>query len=591
MLNWQQGDVAIFRRLLKHTRPCWRALAGLFALGFLATPLALLSPLPVKIVVDNVIGNQPVPPWLTTVLPASALSSPTRLLVSTAVLLVLIALLTQLHGLVLSMVSTTTAQRLVLEFRTELFRHVQRLSLAYHDSTGSSDTSYRIAWDAQAIQYVPIDGVIPFFTAIVSLIGIVYVTARLDWQLAAMALAISPVLALLAHRQRKTLRPQYREARRLESQALSVVQEVLGALRVVKAFGQEDREEQRFSGRAAAGVQAQRALILRENTFGLQVGLVTAIGTATTLTIGASHVRAGTLSLGDLLLVMAYLGQLYGPLSTITRKVASIQSHLASLDRAFALLDQAPEVPERPGAKALTRARGAVSFKGVSFGYTPDHLVLRDVSFDVPAGNALGIQGTTGAGKTTLMNLLTRFYDPSQGEILLDGVSLRDYRLADLRNQFAIVLQDPVLFSTTLRENIAYGKPGATDDEIVQAAKAANVHDAILRLPEGYDTLVGERGMRLSGGERQRISLARAFLKDAPILILDEPTSSVDIATEAMIMDAMDRLMADRTTFMIAHRLSTLERCDQRLRIETGQVVDNTIADDSSTTLADAISS
>jgi len=352
-----------------------------------------------------------------------------------------------------------------------------------------------------------------------------------------------------------------------------VVDEVIGALRVVKAFGREEHEVRRFSERAVKGVEAHKTLAVAEGWLALQIGLVTSVGTAATLMIGVGHVRSGAMTLGELLLVMAYLAQLYGPLATLSRTIASIQTHLASADRAFALLDEAPEVPERPGAKPIARARGAVSFENVSFRYVESRTVLHDVSFNVSPGQIVGISGTTGAGKTTLMSLLTRFYDPSEGRIQLDGVDLRDYRLADLRNQFAIVLQEPVLFAGTLRDNIAYGRPAATEAEIIEAAKAANVHDAILSLSDGYDTPVGERGSTLSGGERQRISLARAFLKDAPILILDEPTSSVDVGTETLIMDAMHRLMASRTTFIIAHRLSTLERCDVRLILEEGRLV------------------
>ena len=253
--------------------------------------------------------------------------------------------------------------------------------------------------------------------------------------------------------------------------------------------------------------------------------------------------------------------------------MASMQSHLASAERAFALLDESPDVIERPHARSLVRASGALAFRHVSFAYETERPVLRDISFEVQPGTCLGIAGTTGAGKTTLVNLFTRFYDPTAGEILLDDVDLRDYKLADLRDQFALVLQEPVLFSTSIAENIAYARPSASESDIIAAAKAANVHDFISRLPQGYETLVGERGMRLSGGERQRISLARAFLKDAPILILDEPTSSVDVKTEAAIVEAMERLMHGRTTFIITHRVSALQHCDFILRIERGRVV------------------
>jgi ATP-binding cassette subfamily B protein len=291
------------------------------------------------------------------------------------------------------------------------------------------------------------------------------------------------------------------------------------------------------------------------------------------LVIGVQQVRAGQLSLGNLLLVMAYMQQIYKPLKTLSKKTADVQSSLASAERAFALLDELPEVSERKDARRLARSAGSLLFLDVSFAYDAEHVVLHRVSFAAPPGTRVGIRGTTGAGKSTLMGLLMRFYDPTDGEITLDGVDLRDYSLADLRRQFAIVLQEPVLFSTSISENIAYGRDGATREEIVEAARLANAYDFIMELPEGFDTPVGERGMRLSGGERQRISLARAFLKDAPILILDEPTSSVDVKTEAVIMEAMQRLMQGRTTFMIAHRLDTLATCDMQIELEKGWTV------------------
>jgi ATP-binding cassette subfamily B protein len=353
------------------------------------------------------------------------------------------------------------------------------------------------------------------------------------------------------------------------------VQETLGGIRVVKAFGQEDRERERFTGKASETLRARMRLSFHEGGLGLMVGLVIAAGEAAVVFIGVRNVQAGTLTLGNLLLVMGYLSQLYRPLQSISKKVGDLQRSLASAERTFALLDQTPEVIEKPNAIPLSRARGALSFQNVSFAYDGENNpVLQNVSFEVGPGTRVGIAGATGAGKTTLVSLLTRFYDPTSGQITLDGVDLRDYRIADMRNQFAIVLQEPVLFSTSIAENIAYADPDATFEEIVAAARAANAHEFITHLPEGYDTQVGERGMRLSGGERQRISLARAFLKDAPILILDEPTSSVDMKTEAMIMEAMTLLMNGRTTFMIAHRLSTLANCDVRLQIEGGRVID-----------------
>jgi ATP-binding cassette subfamily B protein len=350
------------------------------------------------------------------------------------------------------------------------------------------------------------------------------------------------------------------------------VQEVLSVLRVVKAFGQEDREQDRFLTHSRAGVRARLRLLLAEGGYGLLINLTTAAGTAAVLFIGVTHVRSGQLTLGDLLLVLGYLAQLYDPLKTISRKAANMQSHLAGAERAFALLDQQAEVEDRPDARPLARAAGALAFHNVSFSYDEDRPVLRDVSFAVEPGTRLGVVGVTGAGKTTLLNLLTRFYDPTRGQVLLDGHDVRSYRLADLRNQFAVVLQDAVLFSASVAENIAYARPGATQAEIEAAARAAHVHDFIAQLPLGYDTLVGERGMRLSGGERQRIALARAFLKDAPILLLDEPTSAVDAQTEAGILEAMERLMHGRTTILITHRQHPLSACDTVLVLDEGRL-------------------
>jgi ATP-binding cassette subfamily B protein len=559
---------------------------GILLLDLLSIPLALLSPVPLKIAVDSVLGTEPVPgflePWLLAVAqPKSAV------LLLVACLVVAIALLRGLQGLASSLLRTYTGEKLVLGLRARLFRHVQRLSLAYHDSRGTSDAVYRIQYDTAAVQYVTIDGVIPFITASITLITMLLVVLDIDWLLALVALAISPILFWLTRLYRRNLRERARKVKKIESGALSIVQEVLASLRVVKAFGQEDREQERFVRRSSEGMRARMRYTLAEGRLGLLLALTTALGTASVLFIGVRHVQSGMLTLGSLLLVMGYLSQLYSPLRTISRKVARLQSHLASAERAFALLDQPPDVVERPNARLIARARGTVTFDHVSFSYDGVQPVLHDVSFEIFAGTRVGVAGRTGAGKTTLISLLTRFYDPSDGRVLLDDVDLRDYKLVDLRNQFAIVLQEPVLFSTSIAENIVYACPGASEHEIVSAAEAANAHDFIARLPHGYDTPVGERGMLLSGGERQRIALARAFLKNAPILIMDEPTSSVDIKTEAGIMEAMERLMQGRTTFIIAHRLTTLENCDLLLVIQDGQLVD--VTSDVSKTVQDAL--
>ena len=567
------SNLLLYRRLGQQARPYWCQFLGILLLSLLSPPLALLAPLPLKIAVDNVVHSHPLPRFLDAWLPEALKQSPQSVLLFAVLLLVGVTVATELRDLSSQWLAAYTGEKLLRNFRAQLFRHVQRLSLSYHDTKGIADSVYRIQSDATSVQRILVESVVPSISSALTLAAMAYVTFRINWQLALVAMSVSPAIYLLSRAYRKRLRHQSREVKKLESSALSVIQEVLGATRVVKAFGQEDREDERFARKSNEGMGARLNLVLMERRFGLLVALLTALGTAAVLFVGIRNVLFSAMTLGDLLLVIGYVAKLNTPLKTIGKKMASMQSNLAGAERAFALLDEARDVVERPNARPLARALGAMAFRNVSFAYDRERSVLRDISFEIEAGTCLGIAGTTGAGKTTLVSLLTRFYDPTAGEILLDGVDLRDYKLADLRNQFAIVLQEPVLFSTSIAENIAYARPGASEAEIVAAAKAANAHDFIVRLPQGYDTLVGERGMRLSGGERQRISIARAFLKDAPILILDEPTSSVDVKTEAAIVEAMEHLALGRTTFIITHRASALNHCDLILRIELGRVM------------------
>src|SRR3989440_515234 len=443
------SEFALYRRLLRQARPYWLHLAVLFGIGLLASPIALLNPVPLKIVVDSVLGSRPLPAWLAAALPAAATGSPATLLAVAIGLLIAVAVLAQVQGLANKFMQAYVGERLVLGFRTRLVQHAQRLSLSYHDSKGSADSLYRINQDAGVIDKIMVEGIMPFVAAGITLAMMIVVMTRLDWQLALVALTVCPPLFLLSRLYRPRMRRQSRHVKKLESSALAVVQETLGALRVVKAFGQETRETDRFVRRSTEGVSARIRLALMEGRYGVLVGLTSALGTAAVLLIGARHVSEGVLTLGQLWMVLTYLGQLYEPLKTISKKAAGIQSYLASAERAFGLLDD---------------------------------------------------------------------------------------KLLDLRRQFAVVLQDAVLFSLSIAENIAYAAPGATREQVVAAAQAANAHEFIERLPQGYDTEVGERGVKLSGGQRQRIALARAFLKDSPVLILDEPTSSVDAKTESAIV-------------------------------------------------------
>ena len=565
-------DLMLAARLFHWARPYWHHLGALFLLSLLASPLALLVPLPLKIAVDSGLGSKPLPHLVRVFLPDSFKLTSHSALVLAVGILAGVTILSQVQALVVSLLRTYTGEKLLLDFRSEVFRQMQKLSLAYHDVKGTAESLYNVQYDALAVQTILVEHVIPFLNSALTLLGMLYITMKIDRQLALVALVISPPLFLISRFYRRGLRRGSREAKALERLALGVVQEVLGALRVVKAFGREEEERHRFIRQSVAGMRARLKLALAEGEFNSFVALTTAAGTATVLFVGIRQVQLGAITLGELLLMMGYVAQLYEPLKTMGKKSASLQSQLAGVERAFALLDQVPEVEEKINSRPLVRASGKIAFENVSFFYATERPALDRVSFQVEPGMCAGIVGPTGAGKTTLVSLMLRFYDPMEGRLFLDGVDMRDYRLADLRNQFALVAQEPLLFSSTVAENIAYARAEANLAEIESAAKAANAHEFISRLPEGYQTLVGERGMCLSGGERQRISLARAFLKDAPILILDEPTSSIDVRTENAILEALERLIRGRTTFIITHRPSALKHCDVVLRIEKGRM-------------------
>lgn len=573
MKTSKQSDLTLLLRLLGFARPVWVHLVGVFFLCLLAIPAGLLTPLPVKIAVDSVIGTQPLPAFLDFLLPSSISRTPENLAWVVAVLVVLTMALDKVLSLANWVLPTYLAEEMILSVRSQLFRHAQRLSLSYHETKGTSDSLYRIVNDAPALHGVIVWCMLPILTSVLTLLGMLFVTAKIDPQLAWIALAVCPLLFFLTGAYRGRMSSGWGLVKEIESSAASVIHEALSAIRVVKAFGRENYEAERFVTWARKGVRQQVKMAVLGSGFYFLVALVLGLGMAASLYVGLLHVRSGQMTLGSLLLVLGYLTQLYRPLEDLSKNFTGMQSGLASARRALALLDESPDVAERPGARPLGKASGHIQFRHVSFAYENERPVLQDVSFDVAPGTRVGIAGTTGAGKTTLVSLLTRFYDPTGGSIELDGVDLRDYQLADLRQQFAIVLQEPVLFSATIGENIAYARPEASQEEIARAAEAAGAHGFISAFPDGYKTMVGERGTRLSGGERQRISLARAFLKNSPILILDEPTSSIDTKTETEIMQAMDRLVVGRTTFMIAHRLSTLDTCDLLLRVEAGRLV------------------
>jgi ATP-binding cassette, subfamily B, bacterial len=558
-----------FPRVLPYLRPHRRLAFGSLALVGASASMALLAPWPLAILIDTVLGNKPLPSLLG-VLDGVGRYELLAIAVGAGLLVTGLE-----HGLAVvdNYVNTKLDQSMVLGLRSDMFRHAHRLSLAWHDNKRTGALMYQVNNQAAAVGSVTV-AIPPLLQSVVTLIGMFLITFRIDHTLALLSLTVVPFIYYSAGYYAKRIQPRVLHVRSLEGNSLAIVHEAMAMLRVIVAFGREPHEYRRFRRQAEEAVDARVALTVRQTMFSLVVTMITAIGTALVLAFGAYHVIKKDLSAGELLVVMGYVSSLYKPLEQISNTVSSLQEQLLSLRGALDLLDTAPEIVEKPGARTLDRAAGTVAYEGVNFGYAGRPGTLKNVWFDAAAGSRVAVVGPTGAGKSTLLHLLPRFYDPKQGRVMVDGYDVRDLKLESLRAQISVVSQEPLLFAGSIRDNIRYGRLEADDDEIVAAAEAANAHDFLTALPRGYDTELGERGAQLSGGERQRISVARAFLKDAPILILDEPTSAIDSRTEAVILEALERLMEGRTTFMVAHRLSTIRDADLILVVNHGEIVE-----------------
>lgn len=555
-------------RAWHYLRPYKRLASISVALMVLGAAAGLLAPWPLKVLIDNVLGSESLPGWL------SWFAGSRLALLWCAVLGGLVLTLAQnVLNVVDNYVNTKIDQNMTLDFRSDMFQHVQCLSLAHHDQRRSGQLIYAINYMADAparlVMTIP-----PLAQSALTLVGMFGVSLYIDPVLALISLAVVPPLYYSVGYYVKHIQARLYQVKGMEGESLAIIHEAVSMMRVIVAFAREAHEFRRFRAQGERTINARIKLTVRQTLFSLVVNTTTAAGTALVLGVGALHVLQGRLSAGQLLVVLAYIGAVYKPLEQISTTIAGLQDTLVSLRIAADIMDATPEIRDLPGALPVNRAWGSVAFKDVSFSYTGRVDTLTNVSFRAKPGQVLAIVGPTGAGKTTLVSLLPRFYAATSGQILVDGIDVRKYALKSLREQISIVLQEPLLFSGTVADNIRYGRLDAGMDDIVEAAKAANAHDFISRLPAQYDSELGERGAQISGGERQRIAVARAFLKDAPILILDEPTSSIDSKTEAVILDALDRLMQGRTTFMIAHRLSTIRRADTILVLDNGRLVE-----------------
>ncbi|PYL10028.1 MAG: ABC transporter ATP-binding protein [Verrucomicrobia bacterium] len=555
--------MSIYRRVLRYYQPFWgQTILGLFV-SFIAIALNLLKPWPFKIIVDDFLR------------PAPAARGDWRMWVPLLCLaLVLLQFLWGIMNWITNYLFVKIGLQALLKLRTDLYAYLQSLSLRYHDARRSADSSFRVAYDSQSIQTIYNKGFTNIFASVITLLGTFVVMVRLDWVLTLLSLAIVPLIVAAIYFFARRIRRESTSIQEQESAVLAQAQEGLSSIRMVHAFGREDFEVRQFHQQARQSLQANLRLTLTNVNSALVISTLMVLGTAAMYYVGTLHVLAGTLTLGSLLVFSAYLLMLYQPLESLTYTAWAMEGATAGAKRCFEVLDRQDDVRDSPNAVAISSAKGAINLRSVSFGYAEDRYVLRDVNLRIEPNQIVGLAGGTGAGKSTLFSLVPRFYDPTTGSVMLDGRDVREITKKSLRAQIAIVLQDTLLFSTTVRENIAYGRPDATDEEIIEAARRAQADEFIRQMPQGYASPVGERGGHLSVGQRQRIGIARAFLKNAPILLLDEPTSALDPATESAIMETIQELMRGRTTLIATHRLGTIHNLDQIIVLDHGRIVE-----------------
>jgi ATP-binding cassette subfamily B protein/subfamily B ATP-binding cassette protein MsbA len=544
----------------------------LAALQLVQIALGALEPWTLKIVVDYVLSSAPMPEpygrWLTDVTGGNMVT----LLMIFVVAGVVLQIGHQLCSAWGTQVQVDTGQRMVYDLRYKLFAHLESLGLHHHITTSTGDAVYRVDVDSYSLENLAMSGFFPLVTSVTSLVVMFAILVRLDLTVALLSLSVIPFLFLSLRYYASTLSHREERVKELEAGLISRLYESFSAIRLIKGFAREPYESSRYQSAGETTMKARIAVTWQQSMFGVAVGSITVIGTALVIIVGGIHVMRGQMTIGSMLVVISYLGAVYGPLSAIAHTTGQLQSAVAGARRVRAMLALTPETVDAPDAIEASAVKGHVQFDDVAFSYPDGTSVLHDINFEARPGQMIALVGLTGAGKTTLVSLIPRFYDPTGGRVLVDGVDVRGYRIRSLREKIAIVPQEAVLFSGTIAENLRYGRLDASDDDVQRAARAAHAHGFVSRLPRKYETLVAEAGGGLSGGERQRLSVARAILKDAPILILDEPTSSLDAISEEIVFAALKRLRAGRTTIVIAHRLSTVRDADSILVLDEGRI-------------------
>lgn len=547
--------------------------------GFLAvlgeSAANLLAPWPLKIVLDNVLrgrgGHGFAERWIT----ALAGTDKMAMLRVACLAVLAIALLDAVASYLEKYLTTSVGQWISHDLRRTVYSHIQKLSLAFHDQERTGDLISRVTSDIDAIQSFIMQGLLGILINLITLLGMIGVMFYLEWRFTLIALSVAPILLAVVYTYTRRIKKASRAVRKKEGEITSVVQEVLSSIRVVKAFAREDYEVHRLEEESLEGVElALRARSLKAKLTPI-VDIIVALGTCLVLWVGARLVLNGSLSAGVLVVFILYLGKMYKPMQELSKMTDTYSKAAVGYERIRELLDTDRQVKDLRGAIRAPRFRGEVEFDQVSFSYVPETPILEDVSFKIEPGQLAALVGPTGAGKTSIISLIARFYDPRSGKVMIDGTDIRRFRQQSLRQQISFVLQETMLFHAPVWQNIAYGNPAASRAEIMRAAELANASEFIEKLPNGYDTVLGERGMTLSGGQRQRIAIARAVVRDTPLLIMDEPTSGLDAASEKLVFEAIDRLIKDKTSIVIAHRLSTIRKADIIFVVQDGRIVES----------------
>jgi ATP-binding cassette subfamily B protein len=561
-------------RIVDLLRPHWKQLL----IGVLAiigeTAADLLDPWPLKIVFDSVLKARPVHGWLNHLVLSVAGTDKLAILKFAAVMVLGIAIIGAISSYVEKYVTTSVGQWVMHDMRRMVYSHIQKLSLAYHDNKRSGDLISRVTSDIDSVQSFIASGLLSVLINVMTLVGMVGVMFYINWRFTLIALSVAPALGFVVYTYTRRIKKASRDLRKKEGEIVSTIQEVLSSIRVVRAFSREDYEQRRLEAESMESVElALKARSLKAKLSPI-VEVIVAAGTCMVLWFGARMVLDNSLSVGSLVVFILYLGKMYKPMQELSKMTDAYSKATIGYERIREVLEAESEVRDEPGARRAPAFKGDVEFEDVDFSYDPASPLLKKMSFHIAQGQVAALVGPTGAGKSTILSLIPRFYDPVSGVVKIDGVDVRRYKQKSIRQQISFVLQDTVLFHATIWQNIAYGKPDATREQILKAAELANAHEFIEKMPEGYDTMVGERGVTLSGGQKQRIAIARAVIRNTPILMLDEPSSGLDAASEKLVFEALDRMMEGKTSIVIAHRLATIRRADVIFVVKDGTIAE-----------------